>query len=371
MPRDGLLVTAPVRFLTSLAQAFAAMGLYKDGHPARARALDAVFQHVQELQELDPLPEFTFLAGEVLYGNEPLWDLKGWDWADRLAAVGVQRLALTGPVSLGDVELFLEDVMGRVSGEPKPSAEAVVRSLAVAMHGDHQFLIPLLQLKEFDQYTTTHALNVSILAMASAEFIGLGAGEVRTFGISGLLHDVGKTRIPPEILNKPGKLTDEEREVMNGHPVDGARIIIETDHQLDLAAVVAYEHHIRIDGGGYPALAYPRSCHQCSNLVHVCDVFDALRTDRPYRDAWEHQRVIDYVREGLGKEFESELGRQFLTMMEHWETRITTIRSEDKPLPIAAAGAEGAEQGAEGAEQGGEPTSGPGGGTGESEGPAS
>ena len=430
-------MTAPVRFLTSLAQAFAAMGLYKDGHPARARALDAVFQHVQELQELDPLPEFTFLAGEVLYGNEPLWDLKGWDWADRLAAVGVQRLALTGPVSLGDVELFLEDVMGRVSGEPKPSAEArptretsiryglvkikgdeeeseeteveelatatlgftlreeaeavewihdelrnrgdlhlieaeaVVRSLAVAMHGDHQFLIPLLQLKEFDQYTTTHALNVSILAMALAEFIGLGAGEVRTFGISGLLHDVGKTRIPPEILNKPGKLTDEEREVMNGHPVDGARIIIETDHQLDLAAVVAYEHHIRIDGGGYPPLAYPRSCHQCSNLVHVCDVFDALRTDRPYRDAWEHQRVIDYVREGLGKEFESELGRQFLTMMEHWETRITTIRSEDEPLPIAAAGAEGAEQGAEGAEQGGEPTSGPGGGTGESEGPAS
>ena len=83
------------------------------------------------------------------------------------------------------------------------------------MHGDQAFLIPLLRLKRFDQYTTTHAMNVSILAMSLAEYVGLSPTEVRSFGIAGMLHDLGKVSVPEEILNKPGKLTDEERRVMN------------------------------------------------------------------------------------------------------------------------------------------------------------
>jgi putative nucleotidyltransferase with HDIG domain len=216
-------------------------------------------------------------------------------------------------------------------------AEAIVRSLSVAMHGDQQFLVPLLRLKEFDQYTTTHALNVSVLGMALAEFIGLGAKEVRSFGISGLLHDIGKTRIPLEILNKEGKLTDAEREVMNNHTIEGAKLIMETDHQLDLAAVVAYEHHIRIDGGGYPSLAFPRPCHQCSNLIHVCDVYDALRTDRPYRAAWEHSRVMGYIAEGVGTEFDEGVGRAFVEMMERWEPSLVTLDDPDRDIAAAAA----------------------------------
>src|SRR5262245_13280693 len=123
-------------------------------------------------------------------------------------------------------------------------AEAIVRSLTVAMHSDRQMLIPLLKLREFDQYTTTHALNVSVLTMALAEFIGLSPRDVRAFGVAGLLHDIGKTRVPIDILTKPGKLEPEERALMNNHTIDGARIIIETEEHLDLAAVVAYEHHI-------------------------------------------------------------------------------------------------------------------------------
>ena len=94
---------------------------------------------------------------------------------------------------------------------PLPEAEAVVRSLSVAMHAGQQIVIPLLQLKEFDQYTTTHGMNVAVLTMALAEHLGLGARDVRAFGIAGLLHDLGKVRIPLEILTKPGKFTDEDR----------------------------------------------------------------------------------------------------------------------------------------------------------------
>jgi HD-GYP domain-containing protein (c-di-GMP phosphodiesterase class II) len=215
-------------------------------------------------------------------------------------------------------------------------AEAVVRSLSVAMHGDQQFVMPLLKLKRFDQYTTTHAMNVSVLAMALAEFIGLGPKEIRAFGISGLMHDLGKVTIPDDILSKPGKLTEEERAVMNNHTIAGAKIIIETEKHLDLAAVVAYEHHIKIDGGGYPSLRFPRPCHQASNLVHVCDVFDALRTDRPYRGAWETERVLGLLDEGSGTEFDWDLAQSFIRMMRQWESQIAVVHQEDDALPIGA-----------------------------------
>src|SRR3989475_10519230 len=95
---------------------------------------------------------------------------------------------------------------------PLTEAEAVVSSLSLAMHGSRHILIPLLQLKEFDQYTTTHSMNVAVLAMALAEFLGLGARDVRNFGIAGLLHDIGKVRIPLEILTKPGRFTERSEE---------------------------------------------------------------------------------------------------------------------------------------------------------------
>lgn len=214
-------------------------------------------------------------------------------------------------------------------------AETLVRSLSVAMHGDQDFLIPLLRLKQFDQYTTTHAMNVSVLAMALAEFIGLGPTEIRTFGISGLLHDLGKVTIPEEILNKPGKLTDEERALMNNHTIEGARIIMETEDHLDLAAVVAYEHHIKLNGAGYPSMRYARRCHQASDMVHVCDVFDALRTHRPYREAWEQERVLGYMEEGAGTEFDADLVHAFIKMIRQWSHRIASIEAPDAAVVAA------------------------------------
>jgi len=384
-------------FLTSFAQAISTMTLYKDGHPARERAVDQVYERFLLLQEEVPTPDFTFLGNEIVFARRPLRELKSWDWGARLAMAGVQRLEFLGEVSREEMDCFLDEVLQRVTvgtidtaeirqmkatnirygtvglkgeeegtGEEKIAtatlaytlreeadavrwlhdelqddqdlhlveAEAIVRSLSVAMHGDQAFLIPLLRLKKFDQYTTTHALNVSILTMALAEFIGLSPKEVRQFGIAGLLHDLGKVKIPEEILNKPGKLSAEERSIMNSHPAEGARIILATEQQLDLAAVVAYEHHIKMDGGGYPTLKHPRKCHQASDLVHVCDVFDALRTDRPYREAWPTARVLGLIGEGAGPEFDPDLAHAFTQMIGRWETRIAELSDEDESLPV-------------------------------------
>jgi putative nucleotidyltransferase with HDIG domain len=213
---------------------------------------------------------------------------------------------------------------------PLAEAEAVVRSLSMAMHGEQEMILPLLQLKEFDEYTTTHSLNVSVLTMALAESLGLAQQDVRTFGIAGLLHDLGKVSVPQEILNKPGKLTDEERNIMQQHPVAGAKLIIDSGRRLDLAAAVAHEHHIMINGHGYPTCHYRRDCHKASKLVHVCDVYDALRTRRPYRDAWEAERVLAYIEERAGTEFEPEAATAFVRMMRKAERGI-----QMSPLPPA------------------------------------
>ncbi|MBI3790072.1 MAG: HD-GYP domain-containing protein [Gemmatimonadetes bacterium] len=391
-------MTPAALFLTNFAQALSTMVLYRDGHPARERSTDKAYARLRDLQAKDPRPLFSFLGTEVVYGNVSIRELSDWDWGTRLANAGIQRLEFDADVSREDFEVFLSEVLARltmqaidtsgvrterrtsikfgaigVRGEqgtlkpesqmlptatiaytlgeeaetirwmheevmtrgelPLMEAETVVRSLSMAMHGDNQIVIPLLQLREFDEYTTTHSLNVSVLAMALAEFMGMGPKDVRSFGVAGLLHDLGKVRIPKEILNKPGKLSDAEFAVMRRHPVDGAKIIVESDRQLDVAAIVAYEHHIMLNGGGYPSMRFRRDCHQASKIVHVCDVYDALRTNRPYREAWEAERVVGHIQKGIGHDFDPDVVKAFTGMINTWEKRVAVV---DESMQVKA-----------------------------------
>ena len=98
--------------------------------------------------------------------------------------------------------------------------------------------------------------------------------------------------------------------------------------------MVAYEHHIRIDGGGYPTLRYPRPCHEASNLVHVCDVFDALRTRRPYRETWPAERILAGMEAGAGTEFDRDIAHAFVRMMRQWEGRIADVSVDDPELKL-------------------------------------
>ena len=232
-----------------------------------------------------------------------------------------------------DVVSWMHDEVVAAHHLPLAEAEAVIGSLAQAMHGSSRALIPLLSLKEFDQYTTTHALNVSVLAMGLSERLGLSSREVRGYGIAGLLHDLGKVKIPKEVLNKPGVLTDEEFQVMRSHTVEGARLILRADKHLDLSAVVAFEHHIMIDGGGYPVQCTRRDCHHASKLVHVCDVFDALRTHRPYRVAWEIPAILAYIERRMDTEFDPDIATAFVAMIRESEVRLARAQCiDEEPL---------------------------------------
>ncbi len=384
-----------MKFLNAFAQALATMTLYPEGHPRREGIIDTAFENLRAVQNLDRRASFSFLGDEVVLGQRPIREMRGWDWSTRLANAGIQRLqfesevtreefdsfinevlarltlqalqqaapgthAGTGPIRFGSVGIreltpepeiqtasielslheeaetvrWLHEETVRAADIPLGEAEAVVRSLAAAMHGDQAVVLPLLQIRRYDEYTTTHSLNVCVLAMGLAEWVGLGARDIRAFGTAGLLHDIGKTKIPTDVLNKTGRFTPEEREIMNRHPVEGAKIIIATEQKLDLAAVVAYEHHIMLNGGGYPKFEYPRECHQASKLVHVCDVYDALRTNRPYRSAWPAPKVLSYLEERSGTEFDPEVARSFVKMMSEWEPKLASI---EEPAEAAAA----------------------------------
>lgn len=199
---------------------------------------------------------------------------------------------------------WLMEEAGRDGAVSGVLAGAVVKSISVALHEEQDALRLLAPLKASDEYTTVHSMNAATLSMGLGEALGLTADEVHTLGQAALLHDTGKTKIPEEILKKEGELTDEEWEMVREHPREGARILMNSDEDMEIPALVAYEHHLWWDGsGGYPELRYPRKPHPATQIVHVCDFYDALRTERPYRSSWEEDRVESYLREQAGTEF--------------------------------------------------------------------
>jgi len=148
-----------------------------------------------------------------------------------------------------------------------------------------QSAIPLVaRIKEHDEYTFTHILNVSTLCLAVGRVLGLTPKQLRAFGVAALLHDTGKSLIPLEILQKKERLTNEEFDIIKRHPVDGARILMGIRTLPALAPIVAFEHHVYFDGsGGYPLLNRRRKPHLCSRIAAITDIFDALRSIRAYR----------------------------------------------------------------------------------------
>lgn len=199
-----------------------------------------------------------------------------------------------------------------VAGEhADDSVGLLVNRIHAATVGNRASLIKLADLKSHDEYTFVHVTNVAMLASALAESAGLGGEQLRRLTEAALLHDIGKWTLARELLIKPGALSDEERKAMQIHPVTGAKILAATPGVSELAIVAAFEHHQRIDGKGYPALAAGRRPSLLSQIVHVADVFDALRSDRPYRAGMPMEKVLELMAKDAGAAFDAELFNVF------------------------------------------------------------
>jgi putative nucleotidyltransferase with HDIG domain len=170
-------------------------------------------------------------------------------------------------------------------------------------------------MKNYDNYTFTHMVNVSILTMGQARALGIEGRLLREFGLSALMHDIGKVRTPLEILNKPSKLTDDEFAIMKRHTVDGAEILRRTPEMPILAPVVAFEHHLRLDGSGYPADARRAGLNVATMLCSISDVYDAMRSQRSYQQAYPTDRILQVLKRAEGREFDQHLIRRFVQLL--------------------------------------------------------
>jgi putative nucleotidyltransferase with HDIG domain len=194
-------------------------------------------------------------------------------------------------------------------------ARNLVDNLAQTVAQNRTALVALTALKEYDNYTFTHMVNVSILTLAQARALGLEGVPLRELGLAALMHDIGKVRTPKEILNKPEKLTDEEFAIMKMHVVDGAEILRRTPEMPTLAAVVAFEHHMRIDATGYPVGVVRSSLNLGTMLCSIADVYDAMRSQRAYQQSFPTDRILAVLKRNDGSQFDQHLVRRFAQLM--------------------------------------------------------
>jgi putative nucleotidyltransferase with HDIG domain len=201
-------------------------------------------------------------------------------------------------------------------GQPDlPAALQTVEGLADAVTQNRTALVALTAMRSYDNYTFTHMVNVSILTMGQARALGIEGRLLREFGLSALMHDIGKVRTPKEILNKPDKLTDDEFVIMRRHTVDGAEILRRTPEMPILAPVVAFEHHLRVDGSGYPLGVKRAGLNVGTMLCGISDVYDAMRSQRAYQQAFPTDRILAVLKRNDGSQFDQNLVRRFVQLL--------------------------------------------------------
>jgi len=192
------------------------------------------------------------------------------------------------------------------------NAKAMVEEISQSVARHPHALISIARLKTADNYTYLHSVAVCGLMIALARQLELEEDLVREAGLAGLLHDLGKAEIPPRILNKPGKLTDEEFIIVKSHPEKGAGLL--ADHPLVSAIVadVVLHHHEKMDGTGYPHKLTGANISLFAKMGAVCDVYDAITSNRPYKKGWAPAESIRKMAEWSKGHFDEAVFQAFV-----------------------------------------------------------
>ena len=360
--------------LRRLAASLRSAQLYSPGHPIIARNLESLSTAVQLIHDSQPTVTIGLVGEEVIVDDMPMARADTFGpFVRRLQQAGVERLIVERGVTTDEITAFLAAVttidardpdaagsfpalphirVGRVTIEQRVEgsltdmatikrlyndavsvagdvwdsaqtegrpdaivARSMIDGLAQAVAQNRTALLALTTLKDYDNYTFTHMVNVSILTMGQARGLGIDGPLLREFGLAALMHDIGKVRTPLDILNKPDSLTDAELAVMKRHVVDGAEILRMTPDVPALAPVVAFEHHLRIDGSGYPAGVTRSSLNIGTMLCSIADVYDAMRSQRNYQKAFPTDRILAVLKRNDGTQFDQHLVRRFVQLI--------------------------------------------------------
>jgi putative nucleotidyltransferase with HDIG domain len=365
--------------LRRFAAALRGIQLYAPTHPIVTRNLEALVGALRLLHAQEESVVIGILGDEMIVGDLPMSKTSSamGELIRRFGALGIEKITITRPVTLEELKEFagrfgdlekkltgqelkesapqlespnihigrvkLEDRVpednkdsrtirrtyaeavsvasmlwesARSDSHPDPkAAQSMIEGLAQAVVQNRPALMALTAMKDYDNYTFTHMVNVSILTMAQARAVGIDGPLLRECGLAALLHDIGKVRTPPEILNKADKLTDAEFDVMKRHVVDGAEMLRGTPEIPPLAPVVAFEHHLRLDGTGYPAGISRPSLNLATMLCGIADVYDAMRSQRKYQQAYPSERILAVLQRNDGTQFDQHLVRRFVQLL--------------------------------------------------------
>ncbi|MDO9220456.1 MAG: HD-GYP domain-containing protein, partial [Thiobacillus sp.] len=208
------------------------------------------------------------------------------------------------------VSMFQEVRMGNAI-----NAEAVgelVEEISSSVIRNPGALISLARLKTADDYTYMHSVAVCALMVSLARQLDLNEKDVREAGMAGLLHDLGKALMPMEVLNKPGKLTDDEFRIIKGHAVAGHRLLVASKSTSAVVLDVCLHHHEKIDGSGYPNQLVGNAISLFAKMGSVCDVYDAITSNRPYKAGWDPAESIRKMTEWSKGHFDERVFQAFI-----------------------------------------------------------
>lgn len=206
--------------------------------------------------------------------------------------------------------MFREARMGKALDAA--DAMPLVEEISYSLTRNPGALINLARLKDKDDYTYMHSVAVCGLMIALARQLGLDEQQVKQAGVAGLLHDIGKMTIPPEVLGKPGKLTDAEFELVKSHPKEGYLMLLEGKGVDDVALDVCLHHHEKVDGSGYPDRLSSDQISLFSKMGAVCDVYDAITSNRPYKAGWEPAESLRKMAEWSKGHFDNTIFQAFV-----------------------------------------------------------
>ncbi len=208
------------------------------------------------------------------------------------------------------VSMFEEARMG--NAVDAGGANALVEEISDSVARNPGALISLARLKTADDYTYMHSVAVCAMMVALARQLGMDEVQTRSAGLAGLLHDLGKALMPMEVLNKPGKLTDAEFAIIKGHPVEGHRILLGSANADAVALDVCLHHHEKIDGSGYPKGLKGDEISLFAKMGAVCDVYDAITSNRPYKLGWDPAESLRKMAEWANGHFEARVFHAFV-----------------------------------------------------------
>jgi HD-GYP domain-containing protein (c-di-GMP phosphodiesterase class II) len=343
--------------------------LYPAGHPRRMEASRELRDAVHELREAHGGPAVLFVSDRNFYlgpmllaweslthhrlaasleesGVQSIEFLDGVDEVeadalmrlvagdlaarDELRAISINRAGPNAPATVkggfnellqsyaSGLELLRQTAARLLAGRPA-DLDATVRlteHLADLIADDPAQALLLTTVKSYDEYTYHHMVNVCILTLALARAIGLPRERAIALGIGGLLHDVGKVKVPQEVLQHDGALDEEQWRQIRRHPIDGAGLILVTTRDpLHPAVSVVLEHHAAYDGSGYPSLSGRRSPSLPARLVAVADSFDALTSKRSYRKPEERRQALSLLQAGAGRSYDPRVVRTFVRLL--------------------------------------------------------